>query len=293
MDPAISLFTLFVLLLTFALVAIGAQVMRRQQRVKLALRRITAYQALPVVIGEAVESERPIHVSFGSSGLGGDSTVSALAVADLLYPLVERAAIASQPPIVTMSDATTLPLAQGTLRRAYERRRNLDAYTSAAARWFPQGPRSLAFAAGVGSAVADEDANLNVVGGRFGPEMAFIGEAAIRYDQMFFGQSDQLDGQAVGWVMSDAPLIGEELYVAGAYLPARPSTLHLGQILAQDVLRFAAIIAILLVAVLSLARSILINPTVLLIVLGLALGVTAVILAVIFLLRRVRGRGAK
>ncbi len=248
MTPEISVFTLLVLLLTFVLTILGAQVLRRQ-RVQLSLRRIRAYQAMPVAVSEAVEGERPIHVSFGGSGLGGASTISALAVADLLYPLMERAAIASQPPIVSLSDPTALGLAQGTLRRAYERRNNVEAYRSTAARWYPQGPRSLAFAAGVAGALADEDSNLSVVAGRFGAEIAFIGEMTMRYDQLFFGQSDQLDGQAVAYVMSERALIGEELYVAGAYLPRRPSPLHLSQLLAMEGLRFIVIAAILLVAV--------------------------------------------
>lgn len=249
MTPEISVFTLLVLLLTFVLTILGAQVLRRQQRVQLALRRIRAYQAMPVAVSEAVEGERPIHVSFGGSGLGAASTISALAVADLLYPLVERAAIAAQPPIISLSDPTTLGLAQGTLRRAYERRNNLEAYRSTAVRWYPQGQRSLAFAAGVAGALADEDSNLSVAAGRFGPEIAFIGEMTMRYDQLFFGQSDQLDGQAVAYVMSERPLIGEELYVAGAYLPRRPSPLHLSQLLAMEGLRFIVIATILLVAV--------------------------------------------
>lgn len=280
MDPVNSLLTVLILLAVFVLITIGAQFLRRQERLRLALRRIPAYQAMPVAVGEAVESERPIHISFGSSGLGMDSTISALAVADLLYPLAERAAIATQNPVVTMSDPTALGLAHGTLRRAYERRRNLAAYRSVAARWYPQGPRSLAFAAGVGGALPDEDANLSVVGGRFGPEIAFIGEAATRYDQLFFGQSDQLDGQAVAWVMSERPLIGEELYVAGAYLPRRPSALHLSQLIAMEGLRLLVVVAILAVAVVSFAVEWIVP---ILIVMGGA----AVVLAVIFLIRYV------
>ncbi len=290
MDPAISLLTVLVLLLTFVLLTLGSQVVRRQGRVKLPLRRIAAYQALPSVTSEAVESERPIHVSFGGSGLGAESTISALAVSDLLYPMAERAAIASRAPLITMSDPTSLGLAQGTLLRAYERRGKRANFHASAARWYPQGPRSLAMAAGVGVALAEEDATLSVAAGRFGPELAFIGEAAIRYDQMFFGHSDQLDGQAVAWVMSDAPLIGEELYMAGAYLPARPSALHLGQVLAQEGLRLLAIVAILLVAVVTLAQEFLMNPALLLGVLAAVLVISGLVVGGIFLLRRVRQR---
>lgn len=285
MTPLISALTLLFLLLTFALLTLGAQVLRRQRRWQFSLRRIAAYQAMPVVVGEAVESERPIHVSFGGSGLGAESTVSALAVADLLYPLAERLAVATHPPIVSLSDPTALGLAQGTLRRAYEMRRNLESFRSTAARWYPQGPRSLAFAAGVAGALADEDANMSAVAGRFGPELAFIGETAARYDQMLFAQSDQLDGQAVAWVMSEAPLIGEELYVAGAYLPRRPTVLHMSQLLAMDTLRLLVIVAILVTAMLAAAQRMLMDPRILLVTTGAVVAVVAVFLGVVFLIR--------
>lgn len=289
MDPVTSVFTVLILLLTFVLVTLGSQVMRRQKRVRLSLRRIAAYQLMPTMIGEAVESERPIHVSFGGSGIGTDSTVSALAVADLLYPLVERGAIASQTPIVSLSDPTALGLAQGTLMRAYRRRNTMQFFTSAAARWYPQGARSLAFAAGVSAAIADEDSNMSVVAGRFGPEIAFIGEQATRYDQTFFGQSDQLDGQAIAWVMAQRPLIGEELYVAGAYLPQEPSPLHLSQLLALEGLRFVVLVAILVVAVITFAVEWI---GVIVAVVGLAAVVLAVIYGVTWLRQRRGGQGA-
>jgi len=282
MEPWVILFTFFILLLTPVLMILGTPVMRRQKRVRFSLRRIGAYRKIPVVVAEAVESERPIHVSFGSSGLGTETTISALAVSDLLYPLAERAAITNEPPIISVSDPTALPLAQGTLRRAYAVRQNMAAYRSSAVRWYPQGPRSLAFAAGVGSAIAEEDANLSVVVGRFGPEIAFMGEAATRYDQMFFGQSDQLDGQAVAWVMSDSPLIGEELYVAGAYL-GRQSATHMSQLLTMEILRLLVIVAILVLALLSIAVE-------LLILAGAIMAVVAVLLGIVFLIRNLQQR---
>lgn len=286
MDPLTSVFTLLVLLVTFVLITVVAQFLRRQRRLRLALRPIAAYRSMPILVSEAVESERPVHISFGGSGLGLESTISALAVADLMYPLVERASVARQAPLITLSDPTALGLAQGTLIRAYRRREALGAYRSPAVRWYPQGPRSLAFAAGVGGALADEDANMSVVGGRFGPEIAFIGEAAYRYDQTFFAQSDDLDGQAIAWVMAGRPLLGEELYVAGAYLPAKPSALHLSQLLAMDGLRLLVVVAILLVAAFTVIREYFVQIA---IGLGLLVLLIGVYYGLMFLRARRRG----
>jgi hypothetical protein len=283
MDPLTSVFTVLVLLVAFILIVVMAPVLRRQRRLELALRPILAYQEMPTLVSEAVESERPIHVSFGGSGLGLESTVSALAVADLLYPLAERAAVASHMPLVTVADPTALGLAQGTLMRAYRRRENLAGFRLPAVRWYPQGPRSLAFAAGVSGAVADEDANVSILGGSFGPELAFIGDVATRYDQAFFAQSDQLDGQAVGWVMSQRPLLGEELYVAGAYLPRRPGALALSQVLALDALRWLAIVAILLVTVFTFIREWFVQ-------IAIVLGVILLVIGIYYLVSLLRQR---
>lgn len=253
MDPTLSALTLLVLLLTFALVTLGAGVLRRRGT-RLAVRFIPAYSQMPRAVAEAVEDEHPVHISFGGSGIGAGSTVSALAVSEVLYPLAELAAVTDQAPIVTLSDPTTLPLAQSTLARAYALRRNLDAYQATAARWYPQGPRSLAFAAGVAAALANEEASVSVVGGSFGAEIGFIGALAARRNQPFFGQSDQLDGQAVAWAMSEQPLIGEELYVAPVYLSRQPTAAQQSQLLTLDLLRLLAVLLILVVAFASVAR---------------------------------------
>jgi hypothetical protein len=118
------------------------------------------------------------------------------------------------------------------------------------AQWYPQGPSSFAFAAGAGAEILDADASLNVLIGRYGAEMMLLAENAVRYDRTVVGQSDQVIGQAVAYAVSDTPLIGEELYVGGAYLARTP--LHVGGVFAQDLLRFLVITVIIGLAILAL-----------------------------------------
>src|SRR3712207_3158624 len=92
------------------------------------LRRIPAYTAMPVTVGEAVESDRAVHVSLGSSGIRDITTITALAGAEVLYALAERAALADRPQLMTTSDPITLSLGQDTLRRAYKARGMLRKY---------------------------------------------------------------------------------------------------------------------------------------------------------------------
>jgi len=213
------------------------------------LRPIAAYERMPIVIDEAVEADKAIHVSFGSSAIRDESTLSALASAEILYHMAERAAIGDRPTYITLSDPVTLGIAQDTLRRAYKARNRLDRYRPILARWYPQGPLSLAFAAGAGESIIDDDASANILVGRFGSELVLLAENAIRTDRSIIAQSDRIEGQAVAYVISQTPLIGEELYVGGAYLGGRP--MAVGGVVALDVLRYLTISALILAAVYS------------------------------------------
>jgi hypothetical protein len=209
-------------------------------------RPIPVYTILPELAADAVESSYRIHFSMGGSALGEASTISALASAEIIYRLAERLAISYQTPLITMGSTLTLPLAQDTLRRAFEYRQNMATYRSTAAAWYPQGTRSLAFAAGVAALSADYDAHSNILLGRFGYEAALIGESALRYDQRLIMHSDLVEGQALAYAQADHMLLGEELYVGPAYLNG--TALERGGVFALDVLRWLVILGILVAA---------------------------------------------
>ena len=210
------------------------------------LRTIPAYQSLPRALDATVETGKALHVSLGGSAVRDESTLSALAGAEVLYLVAERAAISDAPTLVTLSDPVTLGLAQDALRRAYNTRNRLDKYRPSSVEWYPQGPSSLAFAAGAGTALLDASVMTNVLVGRFGPELALLAENALRTNQTIIAQSDQIEGQAVAYAITPTPLIGEELYVGGAYLGG--SRVARGGAVALDVLRYLTVTLILLAA---------------------------------------------
>jgi hypothetical protein len=221
----------------------GIAFARRRQ---IPLRPIPAYMILPTLTASALESDTRTHFSLGSSSLGDMSTLSTLASSEILYRVTSRLAVGEQIPLVTLSASMTLPLAQDTLRRAYEFRQRLDHYHSTAAAWFPQGQRSVAFAAGAASLAADADVTDSILLGRYGIEIALLGESALRHDQHLIAHSDLIEGQAVAFAQADHLLIGEELYAGTAYLNSRP--FDVGSVIAMDILRWLVILAILLTA---------------------------------------------
>lgn len=249
MDPVVQTFSILIILMAFVTLTIGAQFVRRK-RAAFPIRAIAAYQAIPGQIGLAIERGRGLQVSFGSAGLGGSTTLSAVAANELLYQISVRASVNGAVPVVTMSDPAAVPLAYGTLQAALRQRGALSRRSfDPAVQWYAGGDRSLAFAAALTGVMANERAAFNTFAGSFGPELALPLLASGRAGADSLATSDQIEGQAVAWVMADQALLGEEVYVAGAYLSDRSAAL--GGVIAQDVLRWAVIAALLIPAIIA------------------------------------------
>jgi hypothetical protein len=253
-DTTTQTITILILLVTLVTSVIATQFIRRRRDV-IALRQIAAYQAVPLMVGEAIEANRPIHMSLGSAGIGGSNTLLALVSAEMFFQVARRAAIGATSPILTVSDPTAIPLGQDMLRRAYQSRDLVNRYKRGNVRWYPSGPRSLAFAAALTATLGDDKVAANVLMGSFGAELALVAEAAQRRNQSLIATSDQLEGQAVAFAMSDQPLIGEEIFTAGAYMDGKPS--HIAALVAQDVLRWLLILALLVPTALAVGDAIL------------------------------------
>ncbi|MBN1287984.1 MAG: hypothetical protein JXB47_21480 [Anaerolineae bacterium] len=231
-----NLLALVIIIVGAALTISGVIVLRRW---RLGFRPLRGFAALTTLAGEAIESDRTVHVALGDAGVGRESTLTALAGSELLGFLAERAAIGERSPLATMSDPLGLAVAQDTLRATFARAEAPERYDSGAAVWVPGGPSSLAYGAGAANFAADRDASANVIVGRFGPEMAFIAEMGARRELVQIAGSDLVEGQAVAYVMTDMPLLGEEMFVGAAYLEKDP--VQRGGVLAQDVLRYVMI----------------------------------------------------
>jgi hypothetical protein len=253
-DGTTQIIIILILLLTMVVSVIVTQFIRRRRDLY-ALRDVPAYRALPLVVGEAIEANRPVHVSFGGAGLGGATTPLTLASGELFYQTAERAAIGGVAPILTVSDPTAIPLGQDTLRRAYQSRGLLARYQRGSVRWYPAGPRSLAFAAALTATMGDDRVSANILVGSFGSELALVAEASARRNRTVIASSDQLEGQAVAYVLADQPLIGEEIFAAGAYLGGSPS--QVAGVVTQDVLRWLLVAAIFIPAAIAVGDSIL------------------------------------
>src|SRR5690606_4570535 len=240
-DSSIQLITTVIIVFALAVTVIATQVARRR-RESFPLRPLPAYDAMPQIVGAAIEADRPMMVSFGNAGLGGNSTLLTLASAELFYQVDQPATAGTVSPILAVSDTSALPLGYGTLRRAYQSRGRIERYKGSGVRWFPSGNRSLAFASALTATMSSDQVSGNVLVGSHGMEMALILDASMRRRLASVAASDQLEGQAVAWALSERPLIGEEMFVAGAYLG--DSATQLGSVIALDTLRGVLIVGI-------------------------------------------------
>ena len=112
------------------------------------------------------------------------------------------------------------------------------------------GLTSFAYAAGTIPIMRDENVSANVVLGDLGPEAALLAESSDREDTDLIAASDNLSAQSILYASTDDPLIGEELFAAGAYIGAGAS--HEASLQVQDVLRWLVILGLLGGAVLKL-----------------------------------------
>jgi len=205
------------------------------------LRPIDAYERLNRAVGLAVESGTRLHISLGRGNLLTARGGSALAGLAMLRRLAERTSASDRPPVVTSGDASLAILSQDTLHSGYRAAGAEEQYRFSTGRLTGLTPFS--YAAGTMPVEHDENVSASVVIGDLGAESALIAEASDRENSSLIAASDDLSAQAVFYAAAQEPLIGEELFAAGAYVGAGAA--HEASLQVQDIFRWLIIIAIL------------------------------------------------
>ena len=227
------------LLIFAAVLLLGVSLLRR--RFPGTFRSIAAFDRLNRSVGLAVENGTRLHISLGRGNLFTSRGISALAGLAMLRRLTERTSLSDRPPIVTTCDASLAILSQDTLQPGYRAAGAEDQVQLSAARLTGLTPFS--YAAGTVPITSDEKVSANIFVGDFGMESALLADAAERGNSTLIAASDNLPAQSVFYASSSEPLIGEELYAAGAYVGAGPA--HEASLTVQDILRWLFIAAIL------------------------------------------------
>ena len=211
-------------------------------------RDIPAFSHLRKAVGLVVEDGSRLHVSLGHGALTTPQSASAMAGLSLLRQLASLTSAGDQSPIATSGDAALTILSQDTLQAAnkFSEQAAFDASTGKLTGLTP-----FSYAAGAIPVIRDENVSTNVFMGNFGVEVALLNDAVERENTFVLAGSDNLTAQAVIYASAQEPLIGEEVYAAGAYIESGP--LHAVSLTVQDILRWLIIAAILTGTLLTLA----------------------------------------
>lgn len=205
------------------------------------LRDIPAFAQLQRLIGLSVEEGTRLHVSLGRSGLLTGRGGASLAGLAMLRTLTERTSVGDQPPVATTGDPALALLTQDTLQAGYQAAAAGDLYIPTTGRL--SGLTPFSYAAGAMPVLREENVSANLLIGGFGPEAALITDAAMRVGVPTIGATDDLAAQSILYAAAQEPLIGEELFAAGAYLGADPA--HAASVTLQDILRWLLVLFLL------------------------------------------------
>lgn len=211
-------------------------------------REIPAFTRLKRAIGISVEDGTRLHISLGRSGLQTPDAAPGLAGLAMLRHLSEQTSASDKPPVVTSGAADLAILTRDTLQAGYKAAGAEEIYNPATGRLTGLTPFS--FAAGAIPSIRDENVSSNVLIGYFGPEVALLTDTAERTNSPTVAAAVDPATQAVLYASVDDPLIGEELFAAGAYSDAGRA--HQASLQVQDIFRWAIIVILLVGSALSL-----------------------------------------
>jgi hypothetical protein len=167
----------------------------------------------------------------------------------MLRHLVEQTSASDKPPVVTSGAGDLSILTRDTLQAGYKAAGAEDMYDPTTGRLTGLTPFS--FAAGAIPSMRDENVSSNVFIGHFGPEVALLTDTAERTNSPAVAAAVDPTAQAILYASVEEPLIGEELFAAGAYSNAGPA--HQASLQVQDILRLVIILVLLGGSVLKLA----------------------------------------
>ena len=205
-----------------------------QHGAQFSLRPIAGFAALKQLLAQSIETNLPIHLSLGIAGIGARATAETTAALQALEYLADGGALGAIPPLVTCADPTVLPVAQDILRRASERRGYASEFDDTRVRWIA--PEPFAYAAGTMQLVNAQALTANVMLGEFGDEFLLLGEPGAQKNLPQIGGTSTLRVLPFFQTTMTHPLIGEEIFAAGAYLGNRPA--HHASLAAQDLARW-------------------------------------------------------
>jgi hypothetical protein len=209
------------------------------QRWTAAFRPIRGYEELGTAIERAVEAGERVHLSLGTgSASGGDS---APAYAGLVM-------MSDRPVVVTSADGALSILSQDSLRSSFKRAGAQERFNPSLGMFLAPTPYS--YFATLSPFLKNEAVSTNVFAGSFGGEGALAADAGYRQRAFVLAGTEDVQSQALLYAAAENPLIGEEVFAAGAYLNVGAA--HRASLRVQDAIRIGVVVVIIVGSVLKI-----------------------------------------
>jgi hypothetical protein len=204
-------------------------------------RNLPGYDAVHSDVDASVEAGSRVHMALGEGQIIGVGAEAELAGLSALAKVAQAASVSDRPPVATSSDGITALLAQNVMYSTYRQMRVEERFDHDLGRLAGLGPAG--YTAGAMLTPREERVSATFLLGAMGAEAALIADTGAQRGSVIAAVTDPV-GQAAVFATTDNPLLGEELFAAGAYL--KVSHIHAASLQAQDILRWIAIGAILL-----------------------------------------------
>jgi len=212
-----------------------------------AFRPIKAYQELNTAVERAVEAGERVHLSLGTGSVIGSDSAAAFAGLSLLSQVASATTTSDKPIVATAGDGAMAMLAQDTLRSVYAEANAEEHFKAISGRML--GPTPFSYTAEIPNLLDNEEVSVHVLAGSFGAEGALAADFGRRQGAFVLAGTEDVQSQALLFATTDYPLVGEELFAAGAYADAGP--LHAASLRTQDAIRLMIILLIIVGTVLK------------------------------------------
>jgi hypothetical protein len=213
---------------------------------KVELSKLPVFDAIDEAVGRAAEMGRPVHYTFGNT----DIDLGVLASFKILDYVAQKCAQMDVTPIVTLTRPQEQPMVEEILKSAWGKAGKAERYRPDFVRFLTQ---SFPYITGVLAILAAERPAASFVIGSFFNEALLIPAAGRREGAFQVGGTATVVQLAFLVATCDYTLIGEEMFIAGAYLSGAPFELASAAI--QDVGKVVAIAICVLGCILKLVGS--------------------------------------
>lgn len=203
------------------------------------IRKIAALEAIPEVVGRAVEMGRPIHFSSGFGRIDDEHAPQTLAATEILGHISKIAAEYDAQIVTTVCQALVLPVQADAMRQGYAMAGKQEKFSEDNQVRFASEVQ-MAFASATAAFIQRERAAVNIMIGPFFGETMLIAESAAHAGSIQIMGTVRMFQLPFMAVVADYLLIGEEMYAAGAYITK--DRVRLGGVRGQDIVKAAVLV---------------------------------------------------